>query len=232
MALKEGLCVNCGSLLMLESRNEKGHCLFCDAVFDNKEAFRAKAEPDQFTFPNEPQPPYEGPNLDPRPTAVAAPAPVQPAVKSKKTTPAFVPTVTHVPDAKIPRRAKIWAITILVVALGVFAAITLPLTINRDKQRAEITDQFGKRLEQTIDLDKNLSIINMGNNHVLLTLENAVTKEEAVDIYETYCDVRASVMEKETGAAAREGVSMRLTTPEGGYLMEVERGVEMYEAYD
>ena len=62
-ALKEGLCVNCGSLLMLESRNEKGHCLFCDAVFDNKEAFRAKAEPDQFTFPNEPQPPYEGPNL-------------------------------------------------------------------------------------------------------------------------------------------------------------------------
>ena len=39
--------------------------------------------------------------------AVAAPAPVQPAVKSKKTTPAFVPTVTHVPDAKIPRRAKI-----------------------------------------------------------------------------------------------------------------------------
>lgn len=232
MALKEGLCVNCGSLLMLEPRNEKGHCLFCDAVFDNEEAFRAKASPDQFTFPNEPQPRYEGPNLDPRPVASAPAAPIAQPAREKKVAPAFVPKVTHVPDAKIPRRAKIWAIGILVLALAIFAAITVPLTIHRDQQRVAITDAFGATFEEAIDLDRNLSIINMKNDHVLLTLKETVSEEEAVSIYEEYCDVRAEVMGLEKGAAAREGVSMRLTTPDGGYLMEVERGVEMYEPYD
>ena len=67
MPLKEGKCINCGSLLMLDPSMPKGHCPFCDCVFDNEEAFRAFQHPEEFTFPNDPQPPYTGPSLVPLP---------------------------------------------------------------------------------------------------------------------------------------------------------------------
>jgi len=223
MALREGRCVNCGSILFLEPKNEKGHCLFCDAVFDNSEAFRAQQEPDQFTFPNEPQPRYDGPNLDPRPSAVAVSAPVHtPAVQKKSAAPVFVPKVTNLPDAKIPKKMKLLTIGISALVVVIFAAIAIPVMLNRDAQRQAITEEFGAKLTADVDLDKNFSILNTPNDHFILALKDSVTEAEAEAIFAQYCEARASAMN--IGGDISEGVSMRLVAPEGGFLLAVEDG--------
>lgn len=223
MALKEGRCVNCGSILFLDPKNEKGHCLFCDAVFANSEAFRAQKDPDQFTFPNEPQPPYEGPNLDPRPSAVTVTTPVHmPAAQKKAAVPAFEPTVTHIPDARIPKKAKMLSLGISLLVVAITAAIAIPLLLRRNTQRQIITEGFGGRLTADIDLNKNFSILNTPNNHFILALKESVTEAEADDLFLEYCEARAAAMDIEGDIT--NGVSMRLVSPEGGYLFAVEDG--------
>jgi hypothetical protein len=61
MPLKEGRCPNCGSILQLNTAAEKGHCLFCDAVFENTQAFDIADNPGEYTYPNLPQPSMKDP---------------------------------------------------------------------------------------------------------------------------------------------------------------------------
>lgn len=230
MALKEGRCVNCGSILFLDPKNEKGHCLFCDAVFLNSEAFRAEQDPGSFAFPNEEQPPYDGPNLDPRPQMAAAAPVARPTVK-KETVPAFVPTVNAIPDAKIPKKAKIIAITALVVILAVFTAVFLPLTLNRDKYRTAITESFSESLDPAVDVTTSLSIINLDNSFVQLALPSGIAEAEAESLFDTFVEVRAQAMNL-TGDNVAEGVEMEVVTPEGGYRISVEKGERSTVAFD
>lgn len=230
MALKEGRCINCGSILFLDPKNEKGHCLFCDAVFLNSEAFRANQDPDSFAFPNEEQPPYDGPNLDPRPQVAAAAPVARPTVK-KETVPDFVPTVNAIPDAKIPKRAKIIAITSLIVILAVFTAVFLPLTLNRDRNRTAITESFAETLDADVDITTSLSIINLDNGFVQLALPSGVEQTEAESLFDAFVEVRANVMSL-SGDDVAEGVELEVVTPEGGYRVFVEKGERSVEAFD
>jgi hypothetical protein len=219
MALKEGRCLNCGSILFLDPKSEKGHCLFCDAVFDNKEAFLAAANPSAYEFKNEEQPPYEGPNLDPRPVYTAPVMPVatkRPAARE----PEFVSKVEKVPELVIPQRKKMILIGATVLVVAVFLAIFLPLTLRRDRQREEIRDAFAVRLSETVgavDLETNFNITNQNNSQFILSLTAAVDEAKACEIYETYCEVRSEAMDIDA-KDRYDGVSMRLVTPDGGYL--------------
>lgn len=122
MQLKEGRCPNCGSILQLDADAEKGHCLFCDAVFENEEAFEIAKNPSAYTFPNLPQPKYEGPSLDPKVTAGAA----QQVKKTKKKEkppppPVYVPKEpVELPDISLPTKVKV---RILLISLAVIIAI-------------------------------------------------------------------------------------------------------------
>lgn len=225
MALKEGRCTNCGSILFLEPKNEKGHCLFCDAVFDNSEAFRANLAPDQFTFPNEPQPKYDGPNLDPRPSvAVAAPS-HRPAVQ-KKTTPAFEPKVTSIPDAKIPPKAKILAVGIMLAVLLVMAAILVPLIVRRDAGRKAIREAMEPALSG-VDWDKHVSLLNMKNDYMIVSLPEAVAESEAKQLFAKFREART---EKAGDGSAK--VTLRLVSPQGGFVVANENGQEQVTAFE
>ena len=141
MALKEGRCTNCGSILFLDPSAQKGHCLFCDAVFENKEAFRAADDPDAFEFPNVEQPKYEGPSLDPRPVqqvrfAVPTPAKTTSAATQQPTY--VVKQAEDMPDLRIPTKAKITMIVVLVIVVGGLFGIGMPMARARDHERSEI----------------------------------------------------------------------------------------------
>ena len=105
MSLKEGRCPNCGSIVSLNAKSEKGHCLFCDAVFDTSHALEIAANPEGVEFPNEPQPKYEGPSLAPSPNVPAGvkipsvpPARKAPSKRSVAKTEAYV----HKEPIKLP----------------------------------------------------------------------------------------------------------------------------------
>ncbi len=99
MALKDGRCPNCGSLLALDPNAEKGHCLFCDAVFETRGRLKLP-ETRCYEFPNEPQPKYEGPSLNPKNSGNAACRHTTGRAKEEKAT--AKPVYIHKEPIKLP----------------------------------------------------------------------------------------------------------------------------------
>ena len=53
MATVQGICRNCGSLMMIDDRDETCECVFCNCVFPSSEAIDIFNNPDGREFPNE-----------------------------------------------------------------------------------------------------------------------------------------------------------------------------------
>ncbi len=222
MSLKEGCCVNCGSILFLDPKMPEGHCLFCDCVFKNEDAFRAATNPEEFTFPNEPQPKYEGPSLTPSQIQRGpVPTVAKKAAKSEIVEEYTIPE-KKVPKLKIPMKAILVMVAITVVIVGIFAAITVPLTMKRDSQQEKIADLFVASLPVKINKDKDLIIQNMGSTSASVVINENLTLEESVALFNKYCDARAEVLaiDNQTFAKTRKPVTLRIAMPEGGYLIK------------
>lgn len=223
MALKEGRCINCGSFLFLDPAMPEGHCFFCDCVFKNEEAFRALTNPEEFEFPNEPQPKYEGPSLTP---SQVQRGPIIPAVSrtAKRMTPAddYVLPEKKVPKLKIPAKSILIMLAVAVVIVGIFAAIAVPTIVKRNAQRLHIGKVFAASIPMEIDVDKDLMIQNLGCTSVVVVLKEDVTLEEGIEIFHKYCDARAETLEIKDGSFAktRSPVTLRVATPGGGYLIK------------
>lgn len=218
MPLKEGKCINCGSLLMLDPSMQKGHCLFCDCVFDNEEAFRAFQHPEEFTFPNDPQPPYTGPSLVPLPYQRGPAVFTQsaPAVKKKDD---FVLPKKDIPDIRIPRKALLSIIGIVLAITAIFCAITIPMMNRKKAQYEKISERFVDVVKQPITSEKNLAIHNLSHNRVILVLHEDISADEGIRLFNEYCDIRADVLELKDRSfkSTREPVSFRIAMPTGDF---------------
>ena len=53
MATLQGICRNCGSLIMVDDRDSECECIFCNCVFPTSEAIEIFEDPDGREFPNE-----------------------------------------------------------------------------------------------------------------------------------------------------------------------------------
>ena len=53
MATLQGICRNCGSLIMVDDRDSECECIFCNCVFPTSEAIEIFENPDGREFPNE-----------------------------------------------------------------------------------------------------------------------------------------------------------------------------------
>ncbi|HZK29347.1 MAG TPA: hypothetical protein VFD19_03920, partial [Clostridia bacterium] len=186
MALKQGRCINCGSILFLDPAMPQGHCLFCDCVFDNAEAFRAQEYPDEFTFPNEKQPVYEGPSLFPAqmqrgPVIIAPKTDLPVSVPEKKEE--YVLPKTKVPSLKIPMKNIILFVAITAVVVGLFSAVAFPLIARRNAQQTEIMDRFTSELALDIDKTKDITVQELTSTNVILVLPQAITAQESIDLF-------------------------------------------------
>ncbi|MGI6508697.1 MAG: hypothetical protein ACOX4A_10100 [Saccharofermentanales bacterium] len=223
MALQEGRCINCGSILFLDPKMPEGHCFFCDCVFKNEDAFRAAAHPDEFTFPNEPQPKYEGPSLTP---SQVHHGPIVPAVRqsSAKVAPVddYVIPEKKVPKLKIPVKAVLMMFVVALVVVGIFAAIAIPTVSKRNDQQKQIGELFVASLPVEINVEDDLQIQNVGSTSAVVILKEDITLEEGVDFFNQYCDARAKVLKIEDGSfdKTRKPVTLRIATPSGGYLIK------------
>ncbi|MDO5738394.1 MAG: hypothetical protein Q4P65_04010 [Eubacteriales bacterium] len=193
--LKQGRCFNCGSILFLDPSMEKGHCIYCDAVFENHLAFTIEENPDSYEFKNEVMEPYTGPNLDPqvkRAPVIHQTPPPKATAKSADKRPQYEFKEREIPDVKADRKVLIIASSILAVVVIAFLATALPMTIRRDAERAEIAEQFAQSIKdisgssENIEIGKDFIITGQKNDRCIVILHEIKDQAEADRYYEAY----------------------------------------------
>lgn len=243
MELKEGRCPNCGSILFLDPDQEKGHCLYCDCVFEGQEAFdidERLAGGEEIVFPNEEQEPYTGPNLDPKNQVrdldfekIAARAEVQSSAskvgKQQQQVYEIKKKQETVTDLTVHQRI---ILTVIPLALfAIFLAFTIPATIERDKKKSVITENFmaeAKKVvpeSENLEYGKNVVIHGMSNKRLIMTLQEPIQEDQARALYkcfvEAYQDgeqvVSGKVPEANPGSLR---LWMRLAQADGDYFLE------------
>lgn len=226
MALRDGRCPNCGSLLHLDTNSETGHCLFCDAVFPTQNSFDIAANPKGVEFPNLPQPKYEGPVLTNR-QAAAVNFPVnQPAVRKKQSSKSepepYVRKEIKIPDVRIPLKMKILIGIVIIAVAGIFAAITVPLSISRDADRNAILSALPAASPIKVDSTSEAGLRRIDNSYLLVAVGETVTKEQAVALFKAFCQKRAEIRGETAGSADQtyQGNTLRLAHAQGGYLID------------
>lgn len=229
MAIREGRCPNCGSILTLDDKMEKGHCLFCDAVFENSRAIEIAADPSGVEFPNEEQPKYEGPSLDPvlrnTPAAKIAAAP-RTEKKAARRAPVQAEAYTHkdpikLPEVKLTPKKRIQVALVFIIIAAIIAGIGIPTVTKRDNDRKAIVASFAEVLEYDIDAAQAIGIRKVANDYLLLALPEDVDQKEAASIFRSFCDVRAEVRGESAASYDKVygGVTMRLLMPSGGFMI-------------
>lgn len=226
MALKEGRCVNCGSILMLDPRQKKSHCLYCDAVFPTEEALRIAEHPEGVQFPNQPQPKYEGPNLDPeavRPHEILNTAwenePVSRPVTGK-TVPELHLSGNKVPEMRLSRRQILAMVGGSLLLCLIFVAVALPLTWRRDQQRTAVAKAFAAAVpEEKLVLNENLALEGSSLQQLLLVSEQPLSEEASKKLFQAYAKARAGVLGLDEASPDSSGLSLKLLHPEQSYLV-------------
>lgn len=230
MALREGRCPNCGSILFLDSSAEKGHCLYCDCVFENKKAFsvaKIAEEDPSYEFPNEEQPKYEGPSLHPKQHIkeidfknIEAAAKEKPATAGSSLPPSFDLTAKKDVQIKVPPRIKKIFIAGGLGFVLLFLAITVPSTLKRDREREAIAKSFAAGAEKlsgekSWKNGENFLIHGFSNYSVTLLLQKPVDQAGAKRIFEEYCSIREEVSGKQ-----EDDVIMTIATEKGGWRIK------------
>ncbi|HHX36480.1 MAG TPA: hypothetical protein GX717_00690 [Clostridiaceae bacterium] len=205
MAIKNGRCQNCGSIIRVDEKEEQAICIFCNAKTDTQLALEIEKNPNAYTFLNEPQPELDeeeqaqafkgyrkvsSQNL--RKAQLAAEAAHARAQKSQKPTPSERVAELQTKPLKVkPLSAKqiLAVIAGALVLIGIILAISLPMALERDSKREELTDQINSIL--TFDLKKDGGHFNFeGNKNQTLRVVSpeqvVVTADEAETIYNNF----------------------------------------------
>lgn len=223
MAIKDGRCPNCGSILHLDNTSEKGHCLFCDAVFDTPEALEIAANPAGVEFPNLPQPKYEGPDLQPRSGGARTPAKAKSQTPAKKPAEPKAPPVVRdpvkVPDFKLDPKTRNRILLIILLILVVTAAIAAPLIMNREAARNQLLEAMPVVSPFAIEVDKDVNIGRSDNSYLLIAASDSVSQEDAIQLFRAYAEKRAEVYGMDLSGNIYSPVTVKLVTPDGGWMI-------------
>lgn len=232
MALKEGQCPNCGSLLQLDDKNEQGHCLFCDAVFTAASAYEIAANPAGVTFPNVPQPKYEGPILNPQISVAQANARAsqiettrkkEVKAQAKTSQPAYqLREDLKIPDLKLSMKTKIQLSLISLVLVAIVAGITLPIILDRISLRDDLYTAAGDYIPGAVKADQAIVIHGQNSQRLEVALPAAVTAQEAKAIFLAYGARRATIEGTDTADFGKiySDLTVKIVTPAGGFLIE------------
>ena len=203
MASTQGICKNCGSLIILNDREELCECLFCDCVFPTSEAIAIAENPEGYTFPNEPQPKREGVKrnnvvqvyLYPVPNAIKQQATVSSTTKIEKN-----PYEVSADQIKAPKEVVIKIAAAFVAALVLVLAISMPLYFSRQKNEKAIAESIDTVFEQAgieVKTEKvdglyvGFSLSGQRNNRLRVVTDSEATPELALDLFKAYAALRA-----------------------------------------
>lgn len=232
MASKQGICKNCGSLIMLNDKEELCECLFCDCTFPSAEALEIAKNPGAYTFPNEKQEKHEGTrkyNMTP-----VYPDPVPAAVKrAEATAPLKVeknPYEVSPDDIKAPKKTlwAAWGITAAVILLVV--GITFPLYRDRMVHREALSTSIsGVFTEFSVDTTKEdgyysgFSLSGQTNGNLKVTTKDSVTNDDVLLTFENYAALRGEKygIDQSDFADYYDAVTLKVYAANGSYSLDV-----------
>lgn len=229
MAMKEGRCPNCGSLVMVNDAENKAVCMFCSARFTPVRAIEINQNPDDVEFPNEPQ---DEMTEEEKQIAFAAVRSVQVAAPTRRQAPPPrkkkpVEAGKLTPQQKVAMQKKvlveplvskkhktmmIGAISAVVVIL---TAIFLPLTIDRVKKGNELTDRIDTIAAFDVPSDANFSFGGLRNNSLILVSPVDVTEADVDQMMSNFKSVRADIYG--IGDASSQTLELSVSAPNGSF---------------
>ena len=247
MATNQGMCRNCGSLVMFDDRDDLCECVFCNCVFPSEEAAAILANPEGYEFKNEKFEKQEG-------AKHYYSNPVMPDLIEKAVNRDKVSKQQQVDslklkasefeispnDVKAPKKLVIGMSVGLVVLVGIIVAIALPLFFSRkslnEAIKADIDSIFDVQTPGSQDENpefnyKQVNVYGLSCQYVKLGLSDGVTDEQARAFYSNYSKLRADKRGEDSG-----NVEMYIYTPdtiffinEDGLTKDVQEPVEIIE---
>lgn len=232
MATIQGMCKNCGSLIVFDNRDDKCECVFCHLVFPAEEAVKILENPGEYTFPNEKI--EETDDTRHYYATPVYPDMVEKAVARDKTSKKddsdskLKPNEFEVQpkDVKAPKKLVIGLIVGITAAVAIVVGIALPMYFSRTELKNKITTSIGQVFEGTIKVDtsantdgysKGYNVFGQSCQNLKVATTDDVTEEKAKEVFNKYCDLR-----NKSGnftAADNSKVTLELYTPKGIYTV-------------
>ncbi len=234
MAVREGKCANCGSLISFDSSQDQARCVFCWAQTDAHLAQELLKNDEGHVYPNET---YEMPDEEERfthlrkvqgqPPLTKKQNQVQP--KKKKTEgPSAVERVKAMNKVlvRVPKvTARQWMIlsSIILAVVLVFCAITIPLWMNRKAKRIDLTQAIVAALDLNEDA-RALSIEGQKNDFITLVFPEDLTEDKASQIAQQVRGIYQQVYGLEKAEDVR--IRLKLLSEKQSYQVDWKDGAE------
>ena len=232
MATKQGMCRNCGSLIVFDDRNENCECIFCHCIFPGEEALRILENPGDYTFANET---FEE-NSDSthyyvnkvNPDMVTSAVARQKLAESKEDSLAIKPSDFEISpkDVKAPTKLKMIMLGALAVFVIIVIAVSLPLYKSRTSLMKAIKEGIPQAFSGIASIDtaddansnaKGFSIYGQSCSKIKVAVTSDVTEKTCEDLFVKYTDLRAE--KAEITSDKLKGVTMEVYVKNGVYTV-------------
>lgn len=234
MATEQGICKNCGSLLMVNSTDELCECVFCDCVFPSTEAIEIFNNPDGVEFPNLPQPKRDKavarhvttPVFD----NVVEKAVIVDKAQKKETKVEKLFEISP-DDVKAPAKVKKIVSICVAAAVLIVLGISIPLCVLRYSHRKAITEDLSVVIEASkmnVSLEtedgyaKNYKIDGQTNKELTLVAADEVNQDQVLEAFASFCQIRGEEYgyTSDDGAHYYDGVVLTVYAPNGRFTVE------------
>ena len=226
MATKQGMCRNCGSLVVFDDRDENCECVFCHCVFPSEEAVALLENPEGHEFKNEKFEAKEGGKhyySNPVMPDTVTKAVQREAVSSKGDDLKLKPNEFEVSpnDVKAPKKLVIGYTAATVAVILIVLAISFPLYLSRKKLKEAISTDINMTfdsIEKEEAAGRQYIIYGLTCQNIKLSLPNGIDKATAQNYYSKYCELRAAKRDGNNSG----NVKMEIFTPDTIYLVSGE----------
>lgn len=211
MATIQGLCKNCGALIMFDDRDDKCECVFCNCVFSSAEAIEIMNNREDYTFENKEYEPSED-NRHHYSTRVYSDEGLEKAIKREELAKANKSNGTvernefeiSPSDVKAPKKFVIGLIASIVVVVAAIVFIAFPLHTARNNAYNNITSNINKVFADTVNVNTELDegktngyiVFGQTCQNIKFVTDDSVDSATAVLVYRNYCAVRAEALGK------------------------------------
>lgn len=240
MALKEGRCPNCGSIIQVNTEQEN-HCVFCWASVDKDVALALAEDASGHSFPNET---YPEPSSDVKSAAISAYTNAG-STKPRRTTssqpverkkaeqrPSAAEQVAKInrpiPEVKVNRKALMVTLGTTLAVILIAVGIGLPLKARRDDRRASLETEL-----KTFPLKvESQAIRGFGNEKLSIVVDGEVDAAKAREAMTAYSSAYRKIYQK-SGEGLENGLRLKIYADNGSFYWKTGKGVaEQVEAHE
>lgn len=234
MAIVQGMCKNCGSLIMFDNRDDQCECVFCNCVFPSAEAIEIFNNPEGRTFANEKFEPsntgskhnatrvYSAENLEKRIAREDVKKASSGEVKKNNE------YEVQASDIKAPKGLVAGIVGGCVLVIALIIAICLPIYNTRVELKSDIETSiaqvFGENSGVDITTDEvgkyynGFSIFGNTCEYINVVSQENLSQEQAEELYSNYCELRTQSLDR-IGAKDSDDVVMKVYCGGGYYTI-------------